>query len=287
MQYVQTLVPLAALIFAAVQAFMHGVSVPALATCIVFYSAAGLGITLGWHRLFTHRSFATIQPIRTFLAIAGSMANQGTLFSWVAVHRKHHQSSDCDGDPHSPYSGESTILPKLAAVYHGHIGWMLSFRTSPELCSYIPDLLADEWLSRVQRLHLVWVALGIVIPSVICWAITGTLFGALEGALWGGLVRIALTNQITWAVNSICHLWGTQPFDSGDQSRNNVVVALLSLGEGWHNNHHAFPSSARHGLRWWQVDFGYLVLVALSKCGVVWDIKTPSKEQQLRRAVAT
>ncbi|MEM0914911.1 MAG: fatty acid desaturase, partial [Planctomycetota bacterium] len=216
------------------------------------------GIAVGFHRLCTHRSFATPAWLRYAFAAAGSMAVQGPVIHWCAEHRKHHQHSDTEHDPHSPHMsrdgswGEGTWAT-LRGAYHAHIGWLFAGH-SKGLGKYAADLRADRALVLADKHFVMWVLIGLFLPGVLAGLITMSWWGVLLGFLWGGLVRVLLVHHVTWSVNSVCHLWGTKPFDSHDESRNNALVAFLSFGDGWHNNHHAFPASARHGLRWWEVD---------------------------------
>lgn len=278
-QWVQLIAPVVGTALAFAHTHHFGMALGTLAISTLFGVATALGVTVGFHRLFTHRSFETVRPIRAALAILGSMAAQGTLFSWIASHRQHHQHSDHDGDPHSPNVAGDTLRGRLLALAHSHLGWMLTGHMTPERMRYIPDLMADTMLCRIQRLHFVWVALGFILPACLCYWITGTWQAAVGGLLWGGFVRIAVTDQVSFAVNSVCHLWGKRPFESDDQSRNNAVMALLALGEGWHNNHHAFPTSARHGLGRWQFDASYRLIQVLCALGLAWNVKTPTAGQ--------
>ncbi|MHC4234789.1 MAG: acyl-CoA desaturase [Planctomycetota bacterium] len=248
------------------------------------YTATGLGITIGFHRLFTHRSFETIRPVRILLAVLGSMAVHGPLLRWVATHRRHHQHSDQVEDPHSPHRFGGGFLGVLAGWWHAHIGWIFKPK-APGLDRYVRDLQKDVVLRHVSRLFGVWVALGLVIPAIAGGLITGTWPGALLGFLWGGLVRVFLVHHVTWSINSVCHLWGTRPYESGDESRNNVVCGVLAFGEGWHNNHHAFPTSARHGLRWWQLDLGYLVICVMKWLGLAWRVRVPARERTVTKRI--
>ena len=278
-QWVQMVAPVLGSIAAGLFTFYYGMPLGTLAVAGVFGILTGLGVTVGFHRLFTHRSFETHPAVRAALAIFGSMAAQGTLYSWVAGHRQHHQFSDHHGDPHSPNRSGSSFWGRVLAIWNAHVGWMLDVHMTPERMGYIPDLIADPLLARVQRLHLVWVTIGFALPAALCWVISGTWQGAVAGLLWGGFVRIALTDHISFGLNSVCHLWGKRPFQAHDLSRNNGVMAVLAFGEGWHNNHHAFPTSARHGLRWWEVDMSYNLIQLLQLCGLAWNVKTPTAAQ--------
>ncbi len=246
------------------------------------------GITVGYHRLCTHKSFTTPAALRYLFAAAGSMAAQGPVIRWCAEHRKHHQHSDSEHDPHSPHmslhgSWGDGILATLRGAFHAHMGWLFAGH-SKGLGKYSGDLKADRALVLADRQFVFWVIVGLVFPALLGGLVSTSWWGLLLGFLWGGLVRVLLVHHITWSVNSVCHLWGTQPFDSHDESRNNPVVALLAMGEGWHNNHHAFPTSARHGLRWWEFDFSYYLIRALASVGLARNVRVPSRERvQSRR----
>jgi stearoyl-CoA desaturase (delta-9 desaturase) len=249
---------------------------------VMTYTTA-LGITVGYHRLFTHKSFHAGPVVRFVLAVLGSMAVQGAVIEWAGAHRKHHQHSDDYDDPHSPHnfggkSWGSGIIGTLRGFYHSHVGWLFEQRLKG-MGRYTRDLRADPIIRTVNRQFYWWALAGLVLPTVVAGFLTLSVKGALLGLLWGGLVRILFVHHITWSVNSVCHLWGTRPFRSGDHSRNNVFVGILALGEGWHNNHHAFPASARHGLRWWEFDISYLTIRILSAIGLARDIKVPPRER--------
>jgi stearoyl-CoA desaturase (delta-9 desaturase) len=283
----EAFVPLAGCVVAGIHAYYYGLAWGTLGVAILFGVVTGLGITVGFHRLFTHRSFETHPAVRAALAILGCMSAQGHLYLWVATHRRHHRYSDHPGDPHSPNRGGATLWSRWRDFFHAHFGWSLDDELTDEALQYIPDLASDPVLYRVQRLHLLWVAVGCALPAALLYAINGTAQAAIGGFLWGGCVRLTLTNQVTYAVNSVCHIWGQRPFESSDQSRNNRWVALLSLGEGWHNNHHAFPASARHGLQPGETDFSWMVIQLLRRCGLAWNVKTPTPEQMNARSRST
>jgi stearoyl-CoA desaturase (delta-9 desaturase) len=273
--------PVAGLVMAIVTSVWWGFEWVNVGLMVGMYLATMTGITVGFHRLFTHRSFQTVRPIQVVLAALGSMAFQGPMLDWVARHRRHHQHSDADGDPHSPYPHGTGLLGLLKGFWHAHIGW--AFAPMPdELARYAGDLRRDRLLRVTSDLFALWALIGVLIPAGIGWALLGWK-GAVTGFLWGGLVRILLAHHITWCVNSVCHLWGSKPYAAGDESRNNAVVGLLALGEGWHNNHHAFPSSARHGLRWWQIDISYYIIRTLTAVGLAWKVRLPTeRELELR-----
>ncbi len=245
------------------------------------YFLTALGITVGYHRLFVHRSFETNIVVKFVFAVLGSMAVQGPLLKWVATHRKHHQHSDKEGDPHSPHVESAGIFGVLRGAWHAHIGWMFD-PDPPDLESYVQDLRRSRALLIENALFPVWVALGLLIPAVLGGLLTKTWSGVWTGLIWGGLVRVFLVHHVTWSVNSACHLWGLRPYRSNDESRNNAVFGVLAMGEGWHNTHHAFPTSARHGLKWWQIDISYWVIWILERTGLAWDVKLPSPQAELR-----
>jgi len=269
-------VPFLGLVVAVYEVWGWGVSWMELAVLLVMYTATGLGVTVGYHRLFAHRSFDALQPVRFILAVLGSMAVQGPVLKWVATHRRHHQHSDQIEDPHSPHHHGGGISGVFKGFWHAHVGWIFQ-ADYPNLGRYVQDLYSDRLVRVTSRLFGVWVFLGLLIPAVVGGLLSGTWTGALLGFLWGGLVRIFLGHQVTWSINSVCHLWGSRPFDRNDHSRNNLIFGVLGLGEGWHNNHHAFPSSARHGLKWWQLDVSYLVIRALAMLGLARQVRVPAR----------
>jgi stearoyl-CoA desaturase (delta-9 desaturase) len=210
------------------------------------------------------------------LAIAGSMAVEGPVLKWVAVHRLHHQHSDDEDDPHSPHFHGGGVRGMLLGLWHAHVGWMFD-DDHENLERYIPDLRRDRTLCAISRLFPVWVVVGLALPALIGGLATRSWSGAGLGLIWGGLVRVFFVHHVTWSINSVCHIWGSQPFGNRDHSRNNVIFGFLALGEGWHNNHHAFPASARHGLKWWQADMSYVLIRFLALLGLAWRIKLPPK----------
>jgi stearoyl-CoA desaturase (delta-9 desaturase) len=249
------------------------------------YALTALGVTVGFHRLFTHRAFAASRVVQFTLGVLGSMAVQGPLLQWVGCHRRHHQHSDRPGDPHSPHLHGRSLLGVLRGLWHAHLGWV--FRPNPpDLDHYVKDLRHSRLLRAVSSLFPVWVALGLLLPAALGGVITRSWLGAWTGLVWGGLVRVFLVHHVTWSVNSVCHFWGPRPYRSGDESRNNFLFGVLALGEGWHNTHHAFPTSARHGLRWWQLDVSYWVIRALAVARLAWDVKVPTKQAQEQAALS-
>ena len=276
------LIPPIALIAAMVIAWNRGFYLTDLFLLIGMYLFTGYGITIGFHRYFSHKSFEAPRPVVFILAVLGSMAMQGPIFWWVATHRCHHQHSDHDLDPHSPYApGDHGMI---RGFMHAHMGWLFRPRTEP-VDRYVPDLKQDPMLRWVDE-HFMYLAIaGIVIPGVIGGLVTMSWWGALGGALWGGLIRIMVEHHATWSVNSICHIWGSQPYESHDESRNNAIVGVIALGEGWHNNHHAFPTSARHGLHWWQFDSSWVIIRTMKMLGLASSLKLPTEERMASKRV--
>ncbi|MEO7318684.1 MAG: acyl-CoA desaturase [Chthoniobacteraceae bacterium] len=254
---------------------VFGVTWLELSLLLGLYALTAFGVTIGYHRLLTHRSFETYRPIRLLLAILASMGGQGAAIRWCATHRRHHQTADHDGDPHSPHVHGGTSFDLLRGMWHAHMGWLFH-RDVPDTARSVPDLLADRAMLLIDKLYFFWVFLGILIPGVVVGLLTKSWTGFVSGAVWGGLARICLLQHVTWSINSVCHVWGTRPFRSADESTNNWLFALLAMGEGWHNNHHAFPTSARQGLRWWQFDSSWIIIRTLSAMGLAWNVRTPS-----------
>jgi stearoyl-CoA desaturase (delta-9 desaturase) len=241
----------------------------------------GLAMSVGYHRLFTHRSFETTTPIRVLLAAVASMAAQGPVISWVAIHRRHHQFADTNGDMHSPNVHGSSLLGRVRGFVHAHYTWMIDHEY-PNVAHYAPDLLADRALVRTSRAYYRWIALGMIVPGVVGGAVTGTWLGALTGFLWGGPVRIVVLGQLIALLNSLLHVAGSQDYllgDPNDNSRNSWLLGVIIWGEGWHNNHHAFPYSAWFGLAWYRFDISYGFISLLKLSGLAWNIKLPTRAQ--------
>jgi stearoyl-CoA desaturase (delta-9 desaturase) len=260
-----------------------------LVILLVGYLLTGVGITVGYHRLFTHRSFETYRIVRYAFAVLGQMGVEGNVVTWVADHRKHHQFSDQPGDPHSPHAefGDG-ILQGLKGLWHAHTGWMFEAAGRADQARYAKDLVQDKGLRVIARLFLPTVLFSLLVPALICWALVGGWYGFLTGLVWGGAVRIFLLHHVTWSINSICHFWGRRRFDSRDESRNVWWLSWLSFGESWHNNHHAFPTSAFHGLRRFEIDPGGWVIWALEKCGLAWRVvRIPDDRQRSKLAAST
>ncbi len=240
---------------------------------VIVYVLTGLGITVGFHRLLTHRSFKTSPAIRGIFAALGSAAIEGPVISWVADHRKHHACSDREGDPHSPHVGHGGgIKGTLRGLFHAHMGWLFIHTERGSKERFAPDLLKDPVIRFIDRTFLLWAVLGLAAAFGLGYLIGGTLIAGLTGLLWGGAVRMFALHHVTYSINSLCHMFGRRDFETTDESRNLTWLALPSFGEAWHNGHHAFPTSARHGLRWWQVDPSAVVIWVLEKLGLVWDV---------------
>jgi stearoyl-CoA desaturase (delta-9 desaturase) len=247
-----------------------------LAVLAIMYVTTGLGVTVGFHRLLTHRSFATTPAVRGVLAVLGSAAIEGPVISWVADHRKHHTFADEDGDPHSPHGHGHGLRGALRGLMHAHVGWLFRHDQRGAHDRYARDLLADPVVSFVHRTFLVWAVGGLAAAFALGWLLGGSVATGLTGLLWGGAVRMLLLHHVTYAINSVCHFFGSRAYPTRDRSGNVGWLALPSFGESWHNNHHAFPTSARHGLRPWQVDLSALVIRALEVAGLAWDVKRPA-----------
>ena len=252
----------------------------------ITYTLTVIGIGVGFHRLFTHRSFKTGRGVRAFLAICGSAAAEGPVIEWVATHRRHHQFSDTEGDPHSPHAGRSGgFLGALRGLLHAHVGWMFGPPLRADEDRYAKDLRADPLLRFINRTFVLWVALGLAVPFGLGVALTGSVAGGLTAMLWGGAVRIFLLHHATFSINSLCHFFGRRRYETGDESRNLAWLAIPTFGEAWHNNHHAFPTSARHGLGRGQVDPSARLIWLLEKFGLAWDVVRISPERMQSKAL--
>jgi stearoyl-CoA desaturase (delta-9 desaturase) len=281
-------VPFAATIVAAVFAWGSFLHVRDLVIFAVMYLTSALGVTVGFHRHLTHRAFDTSKPLHYALAIMGSLSVQGPVLAWVADHRKHHTFSDEEGDPHSPHAGQGAgVAGMFTGLYHAHVGWLFETNGQAEKRRYCPDLASDPGMRRIHRAFPVIVYFTLAIPFAAGWIWGGSLDAGLEALLWAGFVRIFLVHHITWSINSLCHFFGAQRFETGDHSTNVFWLALPSLGEAWHHNHHAFPRSAFHGLRWYELDPSGWVILGLQKLGLVWNVvRVDSEHQQAKLAPA-
>lgn len=248
------------------------------------YTATALGITVGYHRMLTHRSFRTSAVVRFVFLALGSMAIEGPAMRWAAMHLKHHANTDKEGDPHSPWAGTGTgedgyeLKGGVLGLFHSHIGWMFTGAIRPCDEIYLQRIRNDKAAVLASYTFPIWAVLGMLIPYWI---------GGVHGFVWGGLVRLFFVHHVTWSVNSVCHVFGRRPFDTLDRSRNNLLVSWLALGEGSHNTHHAYPASARQGLEWWEMDLSYFVIWALERARVVWDVKRiPARSLRERQVAA-
>ena len=245
------------------------------------YLLTGFGITVGFHRMLTHRAFKTSPWLRGTFAALGSAAIEGPVTAWVADHRKHHAFADEKGDPHSPHVDHGGGLRgTLRGLYHAHVGWLFVHTERGNKQRYAPDLIADPVVRWVDRTFVLWVTVGLVLPFFLGWALGGTVTAGLTGMLWGGLIRMLVLHHVTYSINSLCHVFGRRAFETRDESRNLAWLAIPSMGEAWHNNHHAFPTSAVHGLGRWQVDLSAGVIRLLERLGLVWDVQRPSEDRQ-------
>lgn len=253
----------------------------------IMYCGIGAGVTVGFHRLLTHRSFRTYAPLRALWAILGSMAAEGPVIDWVATHRKHHQYSDEQGDPHSPHNHDrSGWRGELRGLAHAHLGWVFSDMEVADERRYAKDLLADPWVRIVDRTFVVWVIAGLGVAFGLGVALTGTVDGGLSALLWGGAARIFFVHHATFSINSLCHYFGKQAYDTGDESRNLAWLAIPTWGEAWHNNHHAFPTSYRHGLERWQIDPSAVMIRAMELTGLAWDVVRVDPARSARKRLA-
>ncbi len=275
--------PLAGACFAVVRLWSHGVGWLDLLLSLGWYLASGFGVTIGFHRLLTHRSFRARRWLKVSLTIAGSMAFEGSAISWVAQHRRHHVHSDRPGDPHSPLTyARPGVIGRARGLWYAHLGWLLR-KNRVDAQRWCPDLLADPDIVLVSALTPLWAAASLVLPFGMGWAFSGSLFGGFLALVWAGLVRVLVLHHVTWSINSICHAFGRRPFRTPDESRNVPVLALLSLGESWHNAHHAFPALARHGVDAGQVDLSAALIALFERLHWASEVRWPTRELLVRR----
>ena len=275
-------VPFVVLVFGVVWFWGEGIHLRDVVLAIVLYFVAGHGVTVGFHRLLAHKSFRARRGVKLALVAAGSMAFEGGPIGWVADHRRHHVFSDQPGDPHSPHRYGSGFSAQLRGLWHAHIGWLLKHaRTS--WTRHAPDLLADRDMVVMNALFPFWCAASLAIPFGIGWALGGGVQGALTALLWAGGVRILVLHHVTWSVNSLCHTFGRRPFETGDRSTNFAPLAIISMGESWHNGHHAFPRSARHGVQDGQWDTSARVISCMERVGWASDVHWPREDAVARR----
>ena len=278
---VAVVLPFAAFLVAIVLLWNSAVSAKDLAILAVMYLLTAIGVTVGFHRLLTHRAFQVPKPLEYAFAVFGSMAVQGPVMSWVADHRKHHAHADEEGDPHSPHVGHGDgATGVLRGLWHAHTGWLFSTQGRASARRYAKDLYEDPGMRTINRQFPLLVLLSLAIPALAGWALTGTLAGAASGLLWGGLVRIFLVHHVTWSINSLCHFLGTRRFQTEDHSTNVAWLALPSFGEAWHHNHHAFPRSAQHGLKRREIDLSAITIAGMEKVGLAWNVVRIAPERQ-------
>jgi stearoyl-CoA desaturase (Delta-9 desaturase) len=274
--------PFVGVIAAIVLLWNRAVDLTDVGILVVSYLVTAIGVTVGFHRLLTHRAFATYPWLERTFAVMGSMSVQGSVMDWVADHRKHHAHTDVEGDPHSPHVGHGS---GVAGLWHAHTGWLLETQGQADWRKYARDLYDDPAMRSIGRRFPLLVAISLVVPTLAGFVLHGfTASGALQGFVWGGLVRIFLVHHVTWSVNSICHFFGKRRFEIDDRSTNVAWLAVLSLGESWHHNHHAFPRSAMHGLRRWEVDPSAWIIGALERIGLAWNVIRIPPERQIAKA---
>jgi stearoyl-CoA desaturase (Delta-9 desaturase) len=276
--YVVVILPFLAFVAAVPVAWGWGLGWTDVALFLAFYIPSGLGITVGYHRHFTHSSFKANRPVRIALAIAGSLAIEGPVIRWVADHRRHHAFSDRVGDPHSPWRYGETVPALMKGLAFAHIGWMFDVEHTNR-DKYTPDLLRDKDIARVDRLFPLWAAVSLLAPALLGGLITWSWAGALSAFFWASLVRIFVLHHVTWSINSVCHAIGERPFAARDKSANFWPLAILSFGESWHNMHHADPTSARHGVLRGQIDESARVIWLFEKLGWATDVRWPKPER--------
>jgi stearoyl-CoA desaturase (delta-9 desaturase) len=280
---IAVVLPFIAFLAAVVLLWHRAIGWTELILLVVLYYFTGFGVTIGYHRLFTHRAFETSRTMRAILAVIGSMAIEGSVIRWVADHRKHHAFTDIEGDPHSPHVGhDGGVLGPVKGLFHAHVGWLFHSVGQADEYRFAPDLAKDRTMRLIDRLFPVWILISLALPFGIGWAVGGSLGTALTALLWGGFVRVFMLHHVTWSINSVCHFFGRRRFHTDDESRNVGWLAPLSFGESWHHNHHAFPTSAFHGLRPTEavLDPSGLIIRGLEKLGLIWNVVRISPERQ-------
>ena len=282
--YVIVIVPFLALAAAVAVAWGWGLSWVDAGLALAFYLISGLGVTVGFHRYFTHGGFQAKRWLRVAMAVAGSLAIEGGVIRWVADHRRHHAFSDKEGDPHSPWRYGESAPALLKGLWFAHIGWLFDIEHTNQQ-RFTPDLLADPDLVKVERAFNKLIVVSLLAPAVLGGLITWSWTGALSAFFWASLVRVGLLHHVTWSINSICHAIGERPFAARDKSANFWPLAILSFGESWHNSHHADPSMARHGVLRGQIDISARLIAVFERLGWVWDVKWPPPERIAARRV--
>jgi stearoyl-CoA desaturase (delta-9 desaturase) len=274
-------VPFAGVIAAIVLLWNEAVDAVTIGIMAAMYMVTAVGITIGFHRLLTHRAFQTYPWLERTFAVLGSLAVEGSVMDWVADHRKHHAHADKEGDPHSPHVGHGS---GLRGLWHAHTGWLLETQGQADWKRYAAELYEDSWMRRIGRRFPLLALVSLLIPTALGYVLDGfTARGALLGFIWGGLVRIFFVHHVTWSVNSICHFFGRRRFSIEDHSTNVAWLSVLSLGESWHHNHHAFPRSAFHGLKPWEIDPSGLLISMLERVGLAWNVIRITPERQLEK----
>jgi stearoyl-CoA desaturase (Delta-9 desaturase) len=282
-----TVLPFVALFVAGWQMWADLLRWSDIAVFLTMYMATALGVTVGFHRHLTHRAFATSRPVRGVLAALGSAAIEGPVISWVADHRKHHVFADREGDPHSPHVDHGGgWTGAIRGLLHAHVGWLFIHTQRGAKQRYARDLLNDPVVRFVDRTFLVWAIGGLVAAFGLGYLIGGTFHAGLTGLLWGGGVRMLVVHHVTYSINSLCHFFGRRSYETPDHSRNLAWLAIPTFGESWHNNHHAFPTSAEHGLRRTEIDLSALVIRGLEKAGLVWDVVRIDPARRAGKSVA-
>jgi stearoyl-CoA desaturase (delta-9 desaturase) len=280
-----SILPLVAVVAAIVLLWNQAVGVSDLIAFGIMYVISGLGVSTGYHRLLAHRAFRTSRPLRFFFAGAGAVAGQGPPLTWTAHHRRHHRVADKPGDPHSPYADqEPGFKGAVKGLWHAHMGWLFSSDLTSDPLRYCPDLAREKDIRFISRHFAAFVVGGLVLPGFIGCAIAGTPASFATGVLWGGFVRFFVGNHVTYAINSLGHYFGPRRFDTSDESRNVAWLALPSFGESWHNNHHAFPRSYTHGMSWYEVDLSALIIRAMERVGLAWDVVRIDSAVRQRKA---
>jgi stearoyl-CoA desaturase (delta-9 desaturase) len=285
---IAVVVPFLAFLAAVVLLWHRAIGPMELILLVVLYYATGFGVTVGYHRLFTHRGFETSRFMRAFLAILGSLAIEGSVIRWVADHRKHHAFTDVEGDPHSPHvDHHGGVLGPIKGLFHAHVGWLFHSVGQADEQRFAPDLVKDPTLRAIDKLFPLWIVISLGLPFGIGYAVGGDIGTALTALLWGGAVRVFMLHHVTWSINSVCHFFGRRRFDIDDESRNVGWLSILSFGESWHHNHHAFPTSAFHGLKPAEaaLDPSGWIIRAMEKLGLVWNVVRVSPEKQAAKAI--
>jgi len=277
------IIPVVALVAAVTLTWGWGITLLDVVIATIAYFGTGLGVTVGFHRHFTHKSFKATRPLKVALAVTGSLAFQGSIVSWVADHRRHHAFSDKEGDPHSPWLFGTGPLAIARGFWHAHMGWLFD-RDKTNARRFAPDLLADRDIAAVDRQFVLLTAVSLGVPALLGGLLSWSWWGALTAFLWGGLVRVGLLHHVTWSINSICHMAGRRPFGTRDRSANVWWLAVLSFGESWHNLHHADPTCARHGVKRGQIDMSARLIWLFEKFGWVHSVRWPTPQRLERLA---